>query len=252
MRTSESKDTSQLYDFGAAFEPEVRNRTRGNCSANFGFAALAPVVVRRKGVVRGAAAAGGVVLLVVATIARAAAQDSAAVERGEVRAGDRAAVASCLELVAEDSKRQTEAANKAQADDDGDPKPERIDPAEWLGHAGERATADGTSCIGVVSTPCQQTAEGRSNVGMADCFRRELAVWDERLNRNYKRWIDGCGEAKVCAARRKLGRAWLAQRDARCALPWIEFQGTMATPLTSQCLLDATARQAIWLEQEIQ
>jgi membrane protein required for colicin V production len=41
MRTSESKDTSQLYDSSAAFEPEVRNRTRGNGSANFGFAALA-------------------------------------------------------------------------------------------------------------------------------------------------------------------------------------------------------------------
>ena len=40
MRTSESKDTRQLHDASAAFEPEVRNRTRGNCSANFGFAAL--------------------------------------------------------------------------------------------------------------------------------------------------------------------------------------------------------------------
>src|ERR1700738_1145340 len=40
MRTSESKDTSKSMIL-CRFEPEVRNRTRGNCGANFGFAALA-------------------------------------------------------------------------------------------------------------------------------------------------------------------------------------------------------------------
>jgi hypothetical protein len=54
MRTSESKDTSQLYNSSAAFEPEVRNRTRGNCSANFGFAALAPRPRKRIAARRGA------------------------------------------------------------------------------------------------------------------------------------------------------------------------------------------------------
>jgi uncharacterized protein YecT (DUF1311 family) len=83
-------------------------------------------------------------------------------------------------------------------------------------------------------------------------MRRELAVWDERLNKSYKRWIDACGETKVCAARRKFARAWLAARDARCALPWIEMQGTMANPLTDFCLLDVTARHAIWLGGDTQ
>src|SRR5437867_1013578 len=40
MRTSESKGHEQLYDSSAAFEPEVRKRTRGTTCANFGFAAL--------------------------------------------------------------------------------------------------------------------------------------------------------------------------------------------------------------------
>src|SRR5262249_10386468 len=35
------RDTSQLYDSGAAFEPDVRKRTCGIMRANFGFAALA-------------------------------------------------------------------------------------------------------------------------------------------------------------------------------------------------------------------
>jgi uncharacterized protein YecT (DUF1311 family) len=170
----------------------------------------------------------------------------------EVRAEDRAAVAACLDLVVQAAKRQTEAVSKAQAEDDKEAKTEKIDPADWLRHAGERAAIDAASCIGVVSTPCQETAEGRSNLGMTDCIRRELAVWDERLNKSYKRWIDACGEPKVCAARRKFARAWLAARDARCALPWIEMQGTMAIPLTSACMLDATARHAIWLDGDAQ
>ncbi len=190
-------------------------------------------------------------LVVLTAVAPAAARGATAAE-AEVRAEDRVAVASCLNLVAQASKRHAEAVNKAQAEDNGEPKAEKIDPAEWLRHAGERAAIDETSCIGVVGTPCQETYEGRSNVGSAGCIRRELAVWDERLNKSYKRWIDACGEKNVCAARRKFARAWLAARDARCALPWIEMQGTMANPITSACMLDVTARQAIWLDGDAQ
>ena len=182
----------------------------------------------------------------------ATALTAAAVAADEVRAEDRAAVASCLDLVAQASKRRAEALNKSQSEDDGEPTAEKIDPAEWLRHAGERAAIDETSCIGVVSTPCQETYEGRSTAGSAECIRRELAVWDERLNASYKRWIDTCDETKVCAARRKFARAWLAARDARCALPWLEMQGTMANPLTSACMLGLTARHAIWLGGDAQ
>jgi uncharacterized protein YecT (DUF1311 family) len=190
-------------------------------------------------------------LIFLTAIAPAAARDKTAADT-EVRAEDRAAVASCLDLVAQASKHYAEAVNKTQADDDAESKAEKIDPAAWLRHAGERAAIDETSCIGVVSTPCQETYEGRSTAGSAECIRRELAVWDERLNASYKRWIDTCGETKVCVARRKFARAWLAARDARCALPWIEMQGTMANPLTSACMLEVTARHAIWLGGDAQ
>jgi uncharacterized protein YecT (DUF1311 family) len=185
-------------------------------------------------------------LIVVASVVSAAARDRASAGV-EARAEDRAAVASCLDLVAQAHKRHYEAVHKAEAAGDGAPKSDKTDPAEWLRHAGERADIDETSCIGVVSTPCQQTYDGRTEAGTAACMRRELAVWDERLNKGYRQWIDACGETKVCAARRKFARAWLAARDARCALPLIEMQGTMADPLTDFCLLDVTARHAIWL-----
>jgi len=189
-------------------------------------------------------------LIALSAIAFASARDAAAAE-AEVRTEDRAAVASCLDLVAQASRRHAEAVSKAEAEDDAAPKTERIDAAEWLAHAGERAAVDETSCVGVVSTPCQQTYQGSTEAGTNACLRRESAVWDERLNESYKRWIDACGETKVCAARRKFAKAWLAARDARCALPWIEMQGTMANLLTNFCLLDVTARHAIWLGGDV-
>lgn len=190
-------------------------------------------------------------LVVFAAIGPAAAREAAAAGT-KVRVEDRTAVAACLDLVAQAAKRQAQAANKAAAENDGGAKAEKIDPADWLRHAGERAVIDEASCIGVVSTPCQQTYEGSTDAGSVACIEREAAVWDERLNKSYKKWIDTCGEAKVCDARRKFARAWLAARDARCALPVIEMQGTMANPLTASCLLDTTAHHAIWLGDDTQ
>src|SRR5689334_8108463 len=95
-----------------------------------------------------AARLAGAALIVAAAIASAAARDGAP---AEMRAEDRAAVASCLDLVAQAHKRHSEAVNKAEAEGEGTQKTERIDPAEWLRHAGERAGIDETTCIGVVS-----------------------------------------------------------------------------------------------------
>lgn len=87
-------------------------------------------------------------------------------------------------------------------------------------------------------------------MSMAECSRRELAVWDERLNAAYKTWIGKCDSKTVCEARRKLERAWIAYRDALCALPRIETDGTIAIIEGSECMLGATARQAIWIEEQ--
>jgi uncharacterized protein YecT (DUF1311 family) len=189
-------------------------------------------------------------ILGIAVSGHAGAQDVAAAETVKVRPADRAAVVACLKLVAAADARRTEAVNKKNETEE--PKPEKLDPAAWHAQTGERAAADTSSCIGVVSDPCQNSPEGISNLGMTECLRRELAVWNERLNAAYKKWIDGCDDKKVCEARRKLGRAWLAQRDARCVLSSIELKGSMAIPMTSYCLLEQTARQALWLEGRLE
>ena len=75
-----------------------------------------------------------------------------------------------------------------------------------------------------------------------------MAVWEERLNRLYRAAVKGGG--KEADAMRRVERAWIALRDARCALPAIQEEGgTAVGPLTTACLLEETARQAIWLQR---
>ena len=151
---------------------------------------------------------------------------------------DRAAVEACLKLVAE---RRAALAKQPAG-------PEEVPgPAGRLAGAAEDAKSDPESCIGVVTIACQRQPGGGSTMGERNCNERELGVWDERLNRRYSVALREGG--KVADAVRRVERAWLAWRDARCALPAVEEEGgSIVGPLTSACLMDATARQAIWLE----
>jgi len=165
----------------------------------------------------------------------------------KVRAADRDAVTTCLKIAADNAN----GGGGPQAADA--PTGEKIDSKAWMtAKAKNPGKPDAASCIGVVSTPCLAVPSNVSTMAMADCLRRETAIWDERLNAAYKSWTSKCDSPDICEARRKLERAWLADRDARCTLPHVEAQGgTIAIIEGSDCMLDATARQAIWIEQRI-
>jgi uncharacterized protein YecT (DUF1311 family) len=165
----------------------------------------------------------------------------------KLRASDRAAVAGCMKIAA-DAAKAGGGASSADA-----PTGDKIDAKAWMAaKAANPGKPDATSCIGVVSTPCLAVPSNVSTMAMADCLRRETAIWDERLNAAYKSWTGKCDSPDICEARRKLERAWLAYRDARCTLPHVEAQGgTIAIIEDADCLLDATAHQAIWIEQHI-
>lgn len=167
-------------------------------------------------------------------------------ETRKMRAEDRAAVTACLKIAAEAAKR-----NASQAQDATAPTGDKIDAAAWMAaKAAKPAVPDRASCIGVVSVPCLNVPDNVSTVAMADCLRREYAVWDERLNAAYKVWTGKCDSAAICEGRRKLERTWLGYREALCGLPAIEAQGgTIAIIEGSDCMLDETARQAIWIEE---
>lgn len=184
------------------------------------------------------------VAILSATIALAFAQDN---ERATPK--DRAAVATCLKLALDaETKRQAQEAAAREAA--VPPKEEKIDPAGWIAAlAAKPAEINRLSCLGVVSDPCEDVPENGSTMSLAECARRELRVWEERLNTAYKAWIAKCGSASNCAGRRKLERAWLAYRDELCARQ--EPSGTIEIVEGSECMLGATARQAIWIEQQI-
>jgi nitrite reductase/ring-hydroxylating ferredoxin subunit/uncharacterized protein YecT (DUF1311 family) len=77
-------------------------------------------------------------------------------------------------------------------------------------------------------------------------WRRDADDQVERLNNGYKRLI-AKSEPAIAASYRKIQRAWIAYRDARCAHPQIEFQGSMAGPMEAFCLMQTTADQSLWL-----
>ncbi len=153
----------------------------------------------------------------------------------QVSPQDRAAVESCLALVAK--RRETATAEPAGAT-----------PEARLDAAAAEARSQPESCIGIVSGPCQDEPGGGTTRGMVDCADRERAVWDQRLNKTFQAAVTA-RDPKLVEALRQAERAWIAYRDARCALPAVENEGgSIVGPLTAMCLLDATARQAIWLE----
>lgn len=99
----------------------------------------------------------------------------------------------------------------------------------------------------LVGTPCTEKPEGQSNVGTADCYRLEGAIWDDLLNENYKSLaadLDDEQKAKL----RDMQRAWIAYRDSTCGFYYTKIHGTMAQPMISACVARETARRAVLLK----
>ena len=180
-------------------------------------------------------------ILPLAALVAVAFASSALSEANRLRAtaADRAAVEACLKLVDENAK---QAAQKPDED-------EAPGPAGRLDAATKAAATQSESCVGAVTITCQQEPGGHSTAGMIGCNTREWAVWDERLNRAYNSALKGA-DPKLATALRQTQRAWLQWREQRCKLPAIENEGgSIVGPLYTGCMLDATARQALWLEQ---
>jgi uncharacterized protein YecT (DUF1311 family) len=159
-------------------------------------------------------------------------------------AADRAALAACLALV-----KKNEAARGPHGSDELTEKP---GPEGRLAAARSAAPRRADSCIGVVSTACIQGEGNESTATMVQCYGREADAWDGRLNAAYKTLMANGDGQDVADGLRKTQRNWIAFRDAACAQPAIVFKGTMAGPMTAWCVLELTARQALWLEGWLQ
>lgn len=111
--------------------------------------------------------------------------------------------------------------------------------------SGPRAIEDG--CVGIVSQPCLDKPENQSTHGMAGCVRREERIWDSLLND----WYTMAREALSKPVRgelRKVQRAWITWRDAKCGFERDRFEGgTMGIPIAANCMMETTARRALEL-----
>jgi len=98
----------------------------------------------------------------------------------------------------------------------------------------------------LVATPCTKTREGSSNVGTADCYRLEWAIWDNLLNENFKTLI-GALDRQQNTKLRAMQQAWIAYRDTTCNFYMDKIQGSMAIPMGAACATRETARRALLL-----
>jgi uncharacterized protein YecT (DUF1311 family) len=108
------------------------------------------------------------------------------------------------------------------------------------------ANGTGELCIGIVSGPCLDRDETKSTADMVNCVAGGRAVWDDILNETFRRLrdkLDGEQQGKL----REMQRAWIASRDKTCAFYWDYYQGTMASPMSAECVNRETAQRALFL-----
>lgn len=106
-------------------------------------------------------------------------------------------------------------------------------------------------CIGLASNYCLSFPEGETVVGSLNCIHSEITIWDEMLNSSYQSLRSSLNEedpsGTLSDALRDMQRAWIVFRDRSCDFAVAGLGGEVARQVQSNCLLEATARQAIEL-----
>jgi uncharacterized protein YecT (DUF1311 family) len=97
----------------------------------------------------------------------------------------------------------------------------------------------------LVADPCIE--KDGSNLGTANCYRLEAAIWDKLLNENYKTLMEEIDDGKVQDKLKEMQRAWIKYRETTCDFYWHKIQGSMSVPMTAACQLRENARRALLL-----
>lgn len=122
---------------------------------------------------------------------------------------------------------------------------------------------DPGSCIGIAASVCMETkADGQTTFGMMSCVLAERDGWDVLLNEEYasarafaRRMDEGDAElfpeyAVRADQVRDAQRAWIAFRDANCAMEYgLWGAGSMRQIAGADCQLRMTAERTIALRQ---
>lgn len=134
----------------------------------------------------------------------------------------------------------------------------RVDPGQVRACSDAAAPYDtAPACIGAAADDCQTAEGGSTTPGIVGCLASEAEAWDVLLNDEYGLLRDasraadasgGAGQASRVDALRDAQRAWIAFRDADCALSGAIWQdGTIRGPVAAQCLLTHAARRTLEL-----
>lgn len=150
---------------------------------------------------------------------------------------DRAEIDACLALAAEKARKAPPTKDELEEAPGAEAR---------LGAAAEKAGHDRSSCIGALAKACIQKEGNGSNAVLNQCYDREAAVWDFKLNAAYRAALAKMDRAAANNLRRTQ-RAWIIWRDASCRQPEVTFKGTMAGPMQAWCMMDLAARQALWM-----
>ena len=116
-------------------------------------------------------------------------------------------------------------------------------------------------CIGAMAQLCMDDQDGgHTTLGMSSCLGAEGQIWDRYLNAEYKAtmiWSQFTDEdeaeyfpafAKRAEHLRAAQRAWIAFRDAECALAYAQWgSGSMRSIVGADCQMQMTAERTIAL-----
>jgi len=114
------------------------------------------------------------------------------------------------------------------------------------------------ACKDAVAQPCMSQDGGETTLGMSMCLQDETTAWDQLLNEEYRetmafmKAMDADEReyfpefANRETALREAQRAWIAFRDAECALAYAEWgSGSHRNIAGSGCMADMTADRTI-------
>ena len=111
--------------------------------------------------------------------------------------------------------------------------------------------SDKLACLGRTAEACMAREEnGETTVGSVSCLNAETEIWDGKLNDEYKATqaffaeMDGEDDGQRVAALLKAQRAWIAFRDAECAMEYSAWgSGSIRSIAGADCLMRVTAER---------
>ncbi len=112
-------------------------------------------------------------------------------------------------------------------------------------------------CMGRTAEACMaREADGETTIGAVKCLSAETKIWDGKLNDEYKATqsfyaaMDHEDSGQRVEALLKAQRAWIAFRDAECAMEYAAWgAGSIRSIAGADCMMSITAERTVRLAQ---